>query len=154
MKRSFHTCESHGSLEDAKLAHKYYSSLDDYSKLQKEVTSKKRKLQVRKRKRKVLQNDVGFLRQRLAYLKKLHIAKVETKLGPSQNQYIHEASIEKELNCIANVTNTHQENNGEKDQMGKTHSVADDESVKLSIKEKKSEKKKVTWKEEVVVHCI
>lgn len=44
-----------------------------------------------------------FLRQRHAYLTKLHI---ETEFGPSQSADIQDGLIEKERNCIANMVLT------------------------------------------------
>ncbi|TKY58038.1 hypothetical protein E2542_SST15093 [Spatholobus suberectus] len=151
MKRGFdNSRQSYGSLEDAKLTIKYYSLSEDCSELQKEYVSKKRKLQVEKQKREILLDEVRFLRQRHTNLTKLHMAKVEPEFGPGRNADTHDVPIEKERNCIASVTSIQQESNGSEELAGKTLAITD-KPLNFSIIEKKHGKKKVSWKDEVVV---
>ncbi|RDX76534.1 hypothetical protein CR513_43463, partial [Mucuna pruriens] len=150
MKRGFvNSRKSYGSVEDAKLTTKYYSLLEEYSEIQKEFVSKKRKLQVEKQKRDILLDQVRFLRHRHAYLTKLQNLKVEPELGPSQNADVHHVPIEKEINCVANVTSIQQESNEREELVEKTQTITH-KPQNFSINGKKSGKKKVTWNDEVV----
>ncbi|KAL5185350.1 hypothetical protein HKD37_17G048852 [Glycine soja] len=150
MKRGFPTRQSYGSLEEARLSIKYYSLLEDCSKLQKECVSKKRKLQEEKQKREILLDEVRFLRQQHKYLTKIQAAKVEPELGPSQNADIHNVPIEKERNFFSSEISMHQESNGREELVGNTLPITD-KPLNLSNKEKKSGKKKVSWNDDVVV---
>ncbi|PRQ26878.1 hypothetical protein RchiOBHm_Chr6g0299341 [Rosa chinensis] len=132
---SKNTSEAHHVVDDqAKLQLRHQTLLQDHLDLQKEVVTKKKKLQAAKQKRDILLAEIGFLRRRLRHLQKLKSAETEPKVVQ------HETSNTKSKKF------SRKRNNDASEAVPSKHShVVHEEGEELVWEPKRVEKKSKTW---------